>query len=298
VRTSFAAVSPLFHVETTAGQELTPAQQVNRACAKCHTVLFSQYPYTWEGGERRREPGGSTTNSGEARDFLLGGCASQMDCTTCHDPHGQDSPARLEELGSVAGNRVCTECHRELGGAAQLQAHTHHAPEGEGSACLSCHMPKKNMGLAYGFTRYHRIGSPTEPARVLGDRPLDCALCHADRSVDQIVSTMERWWGKRYDRVRLRRLYGADLSKNVLRLTLLGGKPHEQALAADAAVRQGLAETTDGIVSLLSSDYPLVRYFARHSLERRFGKSMDLDMSLPGRELEQAGRAWLAARGR
>lgn len=295
VRTSFAAVSRLFHVETAAGQELTPAQQVNRACAKCHTVLFSQYPYTWEGGERRREPGGSTTNSGEARDFLLGGCASQMDCTTCHDPHGEDSAGKLDELGTVAGNRVCTECHRELRSSAALKAHTHHAPTGEGSACLGCHMPKKNMGLAYDFTRYHRIGSPTDPARVLGDRPFDCALCHGGRSVDQIVSTMERWWGKRYDRARLRRLYGADLTKNALRLTLLGGKPHEQALAADAAVRQGLSETTDGIVSLLSSDYPLVRYFARHSLEQRFGKSLELDMSLPGRELEQAGRAWIAS---
>lgn len=295
VRTSFAAVSPLFHVETAAGQELTPAQQVNRACAKCHTVLFSQYPFTWEGGERRREPGGSTTNSGEARDFLLGGCASRMDCTTCHDPHGEDSPERLEELGTVAGNRVCTECHRELSASAALERHTHHAPTGAGSACLSCHMPKKNMGLAYDFTRYHRIGSPTDVARVQGDRPLDCALCHAERSVDQMVSTMERWWGKRYDRAQLRRLYGADLTKNALRLTLLGGKPHEQALAADAAVRQGLPETTEGIVALLGSEYPLVRYFARHSLERRFGRPIAIDMSLPGRELEQAGRAWVAA---
>jgi predicted CXXCH cytochrome family protein len=296
VRTSFAAVSPFFHVETAAGGELTPAQQLNRACAKCHTVLFSQYPYTWEGGLRRQDPGGSTTNSGEARDFLLGGCASQLACTHCHDPHGQDSPGKLEQLGRASGNRVCTGCHSGFSGETALKAHTHHLPASEGSACLNCHMPKKNMGLAYEFTRYHRIGSPTDDARVLGDRPLDCALCHADRSVDQIVSTMERWWGKRYDRARLRRLYGADLSKNPLRLTLLGGHPHEQALAADAAVRQQLDDTTDAIASLLSSEYPLVRYFARHSLERRFGEPMALEMSLPGRELEQAGRAWLLAR--
>jgi predicted CXXCH cytochrome family protein len=283
-------------VETAKGEPPTPAQEVNRSCAKCHTVLFSQYPFTWEGGERRASPGGSTTNSGEARDFLLGGCQSQMDCTSCHDPHGEDSRAGLETLGTVAGNRVCTGCHQALKGPQALRAHSHHAPTGAGSACLNCHMPKKNMGLAYDFTRYHRIGSPTDEARVLGDRPLDCSLCHAERSVDQVVSTMERWWGKRYDRARLKQLYGQDLGLNPLRLALLGGKPHEQALAADAAVRQGLADTTFAIVSLLSSQYPLVRYFARHSLERRFGEPMTIDMNLPATELERAGRAWLAQR--
>jgi hypothetical protein len=159
-------------------------------------------------------------------------------------------------------------------------------------------MPKKNMGLAYEFTRYHRIGSPTDSERVLGDRPLECSLCHADRSVDQIVSTMEKWWGKRYDRTRLRRLYGADLRQNSIRLTLVGGKPHEQALAADTAVRHDLPDTTDAIVALLNDPYPLVRYFARHSLERRFGTPIPLDMNQPGGELVQAARAWVAAQER
>ncbi|HEX4459390.1 MAG TPA: hypothetical protein VIA18_15530, partial [Polyangia bacterium] len=41
---------------------------INRACARCHQVLFTQYPWTWE-GERRKgpAPGGSNINSGEAR---------------------------------------------------------------------------------------------------------------------------------------------------------------------------------------------------------------------------------------
>ena len=131
---------------------------------------------------------------------------------------------------------------------------------------------------------------------MLGDRPFECSLCHADRSVDQIVSTMERWWGKRYDRARLKRLYGQDLSLNPVRLALMGGRPHEQALAADIAARKSLPETESAIVSLLSSSYPLVRYFARHSLERRLGEPLALDMNLPGAELERAARAWLAER--
>ena len=159
---------------------------------------------------------------------------------------------------------------------------------------MNCHMPKKNMGLAYDFTRYHRIGSPTDPERVLGDRPVECALCHADRSVDQLVSTMEKWWGKRYDRAELGRLYGADLRKNAVRITLLGGKPHEQALAADLAAQRNLSGTLDSTVALLGNPYPLVRYFARHSLERRFSQPIPMDMSLPGPELVRAAQAWVA----
>jgi predicted CXXCH cytochrome family protein len=288
VKTSFGVRSQFMHLETAGGQPLSHAQEVNRGCAKCHTVLFSQYPFTWEGGERRHQPGGSTTNSGEARDFLLGGCSSAMTCATCHDPHGEDSRARLDELMTVRGNGVCTTCHETLQDSAKLRAHSHHAPEGAGGACLSCHMPKKNMGLAYELTAYHRIGSPTDTERVEGDRPLECALCHADRSVDQIVTTMERWWGKRYDRARLSRLYGQDLRQNPVRITLIGGKPHEQVVAADIAARQELAGTIESTVALLGNQYPLVRYFAKHSLERRLHQPLPLDMSLPAPQLLEA----------
>jgi predicted CXXCH cytochrome family protein len=214
-----------------------------------------------------------------------------MDCTACHDPHGQDSASRLEALGTVSGNRVCTKCHAALAQPSALQQHSHHPPESTGGACLNCHMPKKNMGLAYELTRYHRIGSPTDPERVLGDRPLECALCHADRSVEQIVSTLEKWWGKRYDRAKLQELYGADLRVNPVRIALVGGKPHERVLAAEIAVRRDVPGTTESMVALLDNQYPLVRYFARHSLERRLGNPLPLDMSLPGPALVQAAKA-------
>jgi predicted CXXCH cytochrome family protein len=218
-----------------------------------------------------------------------------MTCATCHDPHGEDSRARLEELMTPRGNRVCISCHETMTDAAKLRAHSHHAPDGAAGACLSCHMPKKNMGLAYEFTAYHRIGSPTDPERVEGDRPLECALCHADRSVDQIVRTMEKWWGKRYDRARLTRLYGQDLRQNPVRITLVGGKPHEQALAADIAVRRNVPGTTGSIVALLGNQYPLVRYFAKHSLELRLQRDLPLDMSLPAPALTDSARALLAS---
>ena len=79
---------------------------VNRVCARCHQVLFSRYPFTWEGGQRRGgKPGGSSITSGEARDFLLGGCARQMSCATCHDPHARGSPRRAGSAGDARRQR-------------------------------------------------------------------------------------------------------------------------------------------------------------------------------------------------
>lgn len=296
VKPSFSPQSPFFSVQMADGAPLTPALEVNRACAKCHTVLFSRYPYTWEGGKRRDNPGGSPINSGEARDFLLGDCRSQLSCTHCHDPHGEDSRAHLDALAGDAGDRLCTNCHRALAEPRAAQAHSHHQADSAGNHCLSCHMPRKNLGLAYQLTRYHRIGSPTDVARVEHDRPLECALCHADKSVDQIVKTMERWWNRRYDRARLTELYGGDLSVGALRATLLGGLPHEQAVAAAAAADQRRTELLPSVTGVLGNEYPLVRYFAKRAADQLAHAPLPVDPGAPRAEIERALEAWNRAR--
>ena len=98
-------------------------------------------------------------------------------------------------------------------------------------------MPKKNMGLGYALTRYHRIGLPDDPARVERDRPIECALCHADKTVAELVGKMERWWGRKYDRAALANLYGT-VDARPLQATLMRGKAHEQAVARRGAGRR------------------------------------------------------------
>lgn len=264
VRPSFAPTAPWLDV---AFARPGPAQAVNRVCARCHQVLFSRYPYTWEGGHRDATAGGSHINSGEARDFLLGGCASAMTCTTCHDPHGSDDPATMRVLATRAGNKTCTPCHADLAEPEHLRRHAHHDPAGAGGSCVACHMPRKNMGLDGVLTRYHRIGSPTEPARVLGDRPLECALCHADASVRHLVDAMEAWWPQqRYPRQRLEELYGS-LDANVMRATLERGKAHEQAVAIGTLAEAHARDAAPLIAGQLGNEYPLVREWARRALQ-------------------------------
>jgi predicted CXXCH cytochrome family protein len=290
----FLPKSAFLEVRAAHGGEITRAEAINRVCARCHQVLFSRYPFTWEGGQRRggnANPGGSSITSGEARDFLLGGCARQMSCVTCHDPHGEDRRADLDRLGTVAGNTVCVRCHAAYATPAALSKHAHHDPNGAGASCIACHMPRKNMGLGYALTRYHRIGSPADPARVERDRPIECALCHPDKTVASLVDSLQNWWGKRYDRGALLDLY-ADLDARPLEATLTRGKAHEQAVAVAVLGAARDRRALPGIAHQLVNPFPLVRHFAKKALES-LAAPCAVNLDRPTGEIAEAARACL-----
>src|SRR6185436_631844 len=121
-RPSFVSKSSFVHVTAPGGAETTHAQDVNRACARCHTVLFTRYPYTWEGRTRNDDPGGSHINSGEARDLLLGGCSTELSCANCHDPHGR-AGGPTPERPAASFDAVCAKCHAEQAAPDRLAAH-------------------------------------------------------------------------------------------------------------------------------------------------------------------------------
>jgi predicted CXXCH cytochrome family protein len=276
------------------------AIEMTRVCARCHQVLFTQYQWTWEGGLRKGTglPGGSNINSGEARDFLLGGCASAMTCSDCHDPHGHNR-ARADEIEARA-DAVCLRCHAQLATVEAQRAHTHHDPAGAGGRCLNCHMPRKNMTLDNRLGRYHRVASPTETAKVEGDRPLECALCHGDRPVAELVATMEAWWHKRYDRNRLRALYGDDLAHaDVLVETLARGKPHEQAVALALLGARGPEgkRVAPLVAAELTHEVPILRYYAANALAALLGEAPPLDVHAHNNEISAAAAVWLRQHG-
>jgi predicted CXXCH cytochrome family protein len=254
------------------------AQLINRTCARCHQVLFSRYPYTWEGGRRADGPGGSHITSGEGRDFLLSKCSRALSCTTCHDPHGADSAERLALLQTPAGNGVCTTCHDQFQTPQALHAHTHHDPRQAGGSCVACHMPLKNMGLGIALTRYHRIGSPTDKLRVTGDRPLECALCHADKTVGQVADDLFQLWGQRVDLSALNTLYGG-LDRNVLIATVALGKPHEKVPAMVALGEHNIKAAITVVARQVLNPYPLVRPYALKALTKLTDQPCEVDLN-------------------
>ncbi len=293
VHTSLAPHAAGFHFgpEPSDGAERT-AERVNRTCARCHQVLFSRYPFTWEGGRRDQNPGGSHINSGEARDFMMSACSKRASCTLCHDPHSPDQSARAKTLETKSGDAICTSCHAELASEPAARAHTHHDPNGAGGRCIACHMPKKNMTLDLGLGPYHRIGSPNDSIKML-DRPLECALCHMDASVEKIATDMERLWGRRIDRTVLEGVYGS-LDVNVIDATLARGKAHEQAVALTLLGDKRDKRAAPAIAKELTNEYPLVRFYAEHALEKIMGEPSPLDMYAPDDDLRAAGAKWIA----
>lgn len=279
VRPTFEVKSAALSEHMLSNESPSEAQWINRTCMRCHTVLFSRYGPTWEGGHRYKDPGGSTINSGEARDFALGGCSTALSCTSCHSPHAEDKRSALDSLLGPTGQDLCTSCHTEFRSAEARARHSHHDPEGAGGSCIGCHMPQKNMGLDYRLTRYHRISSPNDPVRVEKDRPIECAMCHVDKSVESLVATMQSWWGKTYNEQHLKQLYGADLSASPLSVTLGYGKPHEQVVAMAWLAATGDVSNGPAIAAHLSHDYPLARYFAAQSLADLYGSWPTVDLN-------------------
>jgi predicted CXXCH cytochrome family protein len=306
---SFELKSPFLRQQPAAG--LSPsqvrAQRINRVCARCHQVLFSRYPFTWEGGLRAHVSslGGSNINSGEARDFLLGGCSSAMTCVDCHDPHAPDNRARMDALEGGAGDRVCLRCHTKYDNVITREAHSHHRAGGAGASCMGCHMPRKNMSLDTRLSRYHRIGSPTDRARVESDRPLECALCHPDKTVGALVEKMESWWQKRYDRDALTRLYGS-LEARPLEVALLSGRAHEQAAAlgvlrewaSNGPTGRSAVRTLAPLISVqLTHPYPILRYYAWRALEAALGQPPPVELHQENVRIRAQADSWLAGFG-
>ena len=293
---SFEPRSALFEVKwplkTAAAEELR-ATRINRVCARCHQVLFSGYEPTWEGGSRRGNAGGSHINSGEARDMMLGACSTRLSCVDCHDIHAADATAKLRALTGVAQDALCTKCHERYTSPAALREHTHHDPAGEGARCLSCHMAKKNLALDGSLSRYHRIGSPNDPQRVLLDRPMECALCHADKSAESLATTMETWWKRPFDRDVLRKLYGAP-DANVMLATAERGKPHEQAVAffvlGETTMEPLKKQAIPVLASQLTHPYPLVRGYAKRGLDTLMGAVVPIDIDGDDAAIEEAAK--------
>jgi hypothetical protein len=158
-------------------------------------------------------------------------------------------------------------------------------------------MPRKNLALDGSLSRYHRIGSPNDPQRVLLDRPLECALCHADKSVRELTTTMTTWWKRPFETAALEKLYGS-MDANVLLATIERGKPHEVATAAYVLPNIDTPRRTEAMRALgpaLTNPYPLVRSSARASMERLGGAPFNVDLDAESFEIDRMRAEYIDA---
>ena len=127
--------------------------------------------------------------------YLDGG----MDCVSCHDPHGQGYQDQFRNpLDSPFDDGQCTACHAAKG--RDLEAHTFHPADSEGSRCVSCHMPylqHPEVGPGVRFSRSdHTIPNPRPALEAALGVESACVQCHADRTPDELQARTEEWWGE------------------------------------------------------------------------------------------------------
>jgi len=123
----------------------------------------------------------------------------KLSCFSCHEMHKSESdPRSLSEWanGQLAprmdGNAACLQCHKSY--AADVSAHSKHAPSSEGSSCYNCHMPYTTYGLLKTL-RSHQISSPSVAASVSTGRPNACNLCHLDKTLKWTADALQRLYG-------------------------------------------------------------------------------------------------------
>lgn len=139
------------------------------------------------------------------RSFVESDCYehSEPRCYDCHNPHdnGQPRIPGILEPGEVSNN-YCLDCHGELAGAAQIEAHTFHEAGTAGANCYDCHMPNEIESIVSGerrFTRTHWMSSLPDPQNSvlygLENAPNACNECHVDESPEWAVEVMREWYG-------------------------------------------------------------------------------------------------------
>lgn len=195
-----------------------------------------------------------------------------LSCFSCHTMH--KSPEDPRTVGEWAdthqvsagmdGDAACAQCHAPL--AADLSAHTHHAPESPGSRCYNCHMPYTSYGLLRAI-RSHTVTSPSVRESIDVGRPNACNLCHLDRTLAWSAERLRDWYGQPAPGLdRDERTVAASI------LWLLRGDAGQRALTAwstgwaPAQQASGTTWMVPYLGELLGDPYDAVRFIAARSL--------------------------------
>ena len=262
----------------------TPAQIMD-TCASCHArrgdltgdfkpgdSFFDHYDLSIVDHSDLFYPDGEVHDEDYEFTAFLGSKMHQAG-VTCLDCH----PASLH-MPRPQGNAVCLRCHASGSMKApiiQPEEHSHHAFGNKGDDCIACHMPvtvymQRHPRHDHGFT----IPDPllTEKFGI----PNACNRCHADKSIDWSLTTVEKWYGPKMDRpsrhraewIALARQGNATVREPLLSILNDETNSYWQAVAAglldqwvgDSAVDAGLTRS-------LTNHNPLVRATVIRSLE-------------------------------
>lgn len=221
----------------------------------------------------------------------------ELTCISCHSMHGGDVRGQIEP--AMRTKAACADCHPEQ--TTNIKAHTFHEPDGSGSDCYACHMPKMIYGVLE-IHRTHLIHNPDPAVDAEAARPNACTLCHIDKSAPWAAEKSREFWGGTTriarpgatdpEEVQMVATYrlpahrgdGAPVGLAETTAALLAGDPVQRAVAARLAGRgdtpleiEKRAFLWPLLLQGLQDNYPTIRWFSQLSL-----RALDEEMPIPG----------------
>ncbi len=140
---------------------------------------------------------GREMNGVQASPCFRGGDFSCLSCHEMHRTSGSEADLKTWRRNQLKpgmdGDAACLQCHQKF--AANVTAHSHHAPESAGSRCYNCHMPNTTFGLLRAM-RSHQVSTPTVQESVTRGRPNACSLCHLDKTLAWTAEKLRDWYQK------------------------------------------------------------------------------------------------------
>lgn len=213
--------------------------------------------------------------------LLSGHQGTELTCTSCHAMHGGDPKGMIEE--ALRGDLGCAQCHSEV--AADLSAHTGHAPESAGSRCYDCHMPQTTYGVL-DIHPSHRIDNP-DPSRAWRyAMPEACTLCHTNQTAVWAAD----WVEARYGLTSAERPSDPAFAVAENVRALLAGDVIQRSVAALAFAEVGtytpdprgrLWATPFLLYSMEHDEYAAIRQFAWRSLRALLARADLTPADLP-----------------
>ena len=127
-----------------------------------------------------------------------------FDCIHCHTSSGR------YKFAIENPNGACLPCHQDK--VANVQAHSHHKPDGAGGKCIACHMPKTRFAAM--DRSDHSMLPPTPATTIKYKSPNACNLCHKDRDAAWADAAVRKWHKDDYQKPVLERAALIEAARN------------------------------------------------------------------------------------
>jgi predicted CXXCH cytochrome family protein len=164
-------------------------QKGDATCTSCHRMHGTQNNHALK--VAIDAPGGGHTRESDTL------------CTQCHTA-GAGKAGEAGRAGEIesddrsarasAGRGRLTPLADQPAPIPDIGAHTHHAPESQGSRCINCHMSDVNWRLL-NRRLDHTFQAPVPELTARFGVPNACTTCHEDRAPEWAARVLDEWYG-------------------------------------------------------------------------------------------------------